>query len=148
MQQLGEFIVNHWDLFLALAIILAFMFGGAFSSRLRGFRSIDPLEAVRLINHEDGLLLDVREDSEYQGGHVNDSLHIPLRSLGQRVNDLAKYREKPIIVACQSGMRSSQACGVLRKEGFETVYNLKGGVMAWQNAGMPLAKGGKRKKRK
>ncbi len=148
MQKLFEFVVNHWDLFLALAIILAMMFGGGLSRRLKGYKEVETLDAVQLINHQDALLVDVREDSEYREGHVSGSLHIPLGSLDRRADELAKHRDKPIIVGCRSGHRSARGCAILRKHGFENVYNLKGGMMAWQNAGMPLSKPGKSKKRK
>jgi len=148
MPQYLEFAIKHWDLFLALVIILFMMFGGGLGSRLRGFKPIEPLEAVQLLNHGEPVLLDVREDNEYKDGHIIDALHIPLGKLDQRMVELEKFREKPIIVSCRSGHRSSSACAKLRKNGFETVYNLKGGVMAWQNAGLPLQKPTKVKKRK
>ena len=150
MAQYLEFVTNHWDLFLALAIILLMLMGGALGSRLRGYTQVEPVDAVRIFNHEDAVMLDVREDKEYAEGHILDSLHIPLGKLGDRLDELANMREKAIIVSCRSGHRSATACARLRKEGFETVYNLKGGVLAWQNAGLPLqkkkqAKGKKRK---
>ncbi len=140
MSQFLEFATNHWDLFAALAIILVMLMGGSLSSRLRGFTQIEPTDAVRLINHEEAVVVDVREEKEVAEGTILDSLHIPLGALGDRLNELANSREKPIIVSCRSGHRSATACARLRKEGFETVYNLKGGVLAWQNAGLPLQK--------
>ncbi len=148
MPQLLEFVINHWDLFLALAIILFMMFGGGLGSRLRGFQQITAPEAVLLLNHNDAVMLDVREDSEFKDGHIIDALHIPLGKLEARLGELENLREKSIIVSCRSGHRSSTACARLRKSGFETVYNLKGGVMAWQSAGLPLQKPTKGKKRK
>ena len=148
MPQLLEFVINHWDLFLALAIILFMMFSGGLGSRLRGYKQISAQEAVQLLNHDDALLLDVREDSEFKDGHIIDAMHIPLGKLDSRIDELEKFREKSIIVSCRSGHRSSAACARLRKGGYETVYNLKGGVMAWQSAGLPLQKPTKGKKRK
>jgi rhodanese-related sulfurtransferase len=148
MPRLLEFVINHWDLFLALAIILFMMFSGGLGSRLRGFKELNAQQAVQLLNHSNALMLDVREDSEYKDGHIIDALHIPLGKLGERMGELEKFREKSIIVSCRSGHRSSNACAKLRKSGFETVYNLKGGVMAWQSAGLPLQKPTKGKKRK
>ncbi len=151
MSQYLEFAINHWDLFAALAIILAMLMGSTLSSRLRGYTQVEPVDAVRLINHDDAVMLDVREDKEVAEGLILDSVHIPLGKLGDRLDELANLREKSIIVSCRSGHRSATACARLRKEGFETVYNLKGGVLAWQNAGLPLqkkkkqAKGKKRK---
>jgi len=148
MPQLLEFVTHHWDLFAALAIILFMLFSGGLGSRLRGFKEVEPLQAVQLLNHEDSVMLDVREDNEYKDGHIIDAMHIPLGKLDQRMVELEKFREKSIIVSCRSGHRSSNACAKLRKSGFETVYNLKGGVMAWQSAGLPLQKPTKGKKRK
>ncbi len=148
MQQFAEFVVNHWDLFLALAIILAVMFAGGISGRLRGFSTVDPMAAVQLINHSDAVILDVREQNEVNDGRVIDSVHIPLGALKSRMGELESYKQKPIIVGCRSGHRSSVACGQLRKQGYETVYNLKGGILAWQNAGLPLSRESKKDKKK
>ncbi len=148
MSQLLEFATNHWDLFAALAIILAMLAGNTLGSRLRGYKQLEPSDAVRVYNHEDAVMLDVREEKEFADGHILDSVHIPLGKLKERLGELENLREKSIIVSCRSGHRSAVACGQLRKEGFETVYNLKGGVMAWQNAGLPLQKNKKQAKGK
>lgn len=148
MSQLGEFVVNHWDLFLALAIILALLIGQPLSRRLRGFHEVDPQGAVGLMNREDAVLVDVREDKEYREGHVTGSMHIPLSGLDKNLDRLESLRNKPVILGCRSGHRSSKAAGMLRKQGFEQVYNLKGGMLAWENAGLPLSTGKSKKKRK
>lgn len=75
-----------------------------------------------------------------RGGHIINSVHIPLGTLNNRLNELEKYKSRPIIVGCRSGQRSAAACTTLKKQGFETVYNLSGGVMGWQNANLPLTK--------
>jgi len=129
-------------------LVLFMMFDPGIGSKLRGFKEIEPLAAVQMLNHENSIILDVREDSEYKDGHIIDAIHIPLGKLDQRMAELEKFREKSIIVNCRSGHRSSSACAKLRKSGFETIYNLKGGVMAWQSAGLPLQKPTKGKKRK
>ena len=148
MQQFGQFVVHHWDLFLALIVILGLLVGQGFMGRLRGYGEIDPLDAVRKINHEEAVLLDVREDKEYQQGHILDSVHIPLGTLASRLGELDKFKGRPIIIGCRSGSRSASACGKLRKSGFEDIYNLRGGVLAWESANLPLmTRQGKRKKR-
>ncbi len=148
MSQFIEFAIKHWDLFLALAIIIFMMFSGGLTSRLRGFTEISAAEAVQLINHQGAAMLDVREDKEFQDGHILDAIHIPLGKLAGRLGELEALKTQPLIISCRSGHRSATACGQLRKEGFESVYNLKGGVMAWHSAGLPLQKPGKKKKRK
>ena len=86
------------------------------------------------------VVLDVREDNEYLKGHIINSVHIPLSYLSNRIGELDKHKDKPIIVSCRSGQRSGQACAMLKKQGFENVYNLSGGMMAWQNDNLPVTK--------
>ncbi len=107
--------------------------------------SVSPAEATQLINREDAQLLDVREADEFAAGHLPDSINIPAAKLVERVGELEKFKDKPLIVCCASGMRSNKACGELKKQGFGKLYNLSGGVDAWVGAGYPIKKGGKKK---
>ena len=140
MAQFFEFAVNHWELFTILAIILALLFGTNLQSMLSGVEQITPVDAIQKINHEKAVVVDVREDKEFVEGHIINSVHIPLASVQQRLKELEKHKDAQIIVSCRSGARSNSACGTLRKNGFEKVYNLKGGVLAWSNANLPLSK--------
>jgi len=106
---------------------------------LRRGASVTPNEAVMLINHG-ALVLDVREDVEFAIGHIADARHIPLSQLASRCNELEKWKGKPVVVNCQSGMRSAKACAVLRKNGFAQVSNLAGGLAAWQSAKLPVTR--------
>jgi rhodanese-related sulfurtransferase len=102
--------------------------------------SVTPNEAVMLINHGNALVLDVREDVEFAMSHIADARHVPLSQLASRLNELNKWKNKPVVVNCQSGMRSAKACAVLRKNGFTQVSNLAGGLAAWQSAKLPVTK--------
>jgi len=140
MDQLLTFISNHWDLFTALIVIIALLFGSTFLDAMRGIKQIGPAETTKLINHEKAIVLDVREEKEFAGGHIINSLHIPMAKVKDRLAELEKHKASPIIVSCRSGARSNSICGLLRKNGFENVSNLKGGLIAWQNASMPVKK--------
>jgi len=140
MEQLLTFISNHWDLFTALVIIIALLFGSTFLDALRGIKQVGPAETTRLINHEKAIVVDVREDKEFADGHIINSIHIPMGKVKDQLSKLQKHKSSPIIVSCRSGARSSSICGLLRKNGFENVFNLKGGLVAWQNASMPVSK--------
>jgi rhodanese-related sulfurtransferase len=107
----------------------------------RGAKSVSPSEAVLLINRNQAIVLDVRDDAEFAAGHINDARHIPLAKLDERLAELQKFRDKPVIVHCQSGVRSSKAAAALRKHEFTQVYELDGGVNAWTQAKLPLVKG-------
>lgn len=140
MDQLITFVGNHWMLSAALVVILILLVNSYLGASMRGYQTTTPSEAIQLINRNDAIVLDVREDNEYLGGHIINSIHIPMSYLRDRIKELDKHKDKPIIVGCRSGHRSAHACSMLKKAGFETVYNLSGGVMAWQNANLPLVK--------
>jgi rhodanese-related sulfurtransferase len=105
-----------------------------------GRQSVDSTEAVMKINREDAIVVDVREDAEVAKGRIPKAKHIPLGQLASRLSELEKFKGKPIIVACRSGHRSAGACGILTKNGFENVYNLSGGMIAWEQANLPVEK--------
>ena len=68
-----------------------------------------------------------------------------MAKLADRVGELEKFKDKPIIICCATGMRSNKACSELKKHGFEKLHNLAGGVDAWVGAGYPIKKGSKNK---
>ena len=60
--------------------------------------------------------------------------------LTERIGEMERYREQPVVVMCSRGQRSAAACVMLKKEGFAKAYNLAGGIQAWKKAGLPLEK--------
>ena len=105
-----------------------------------GVPNLSPTDAVTLINRSNAIVLDVRDDSEFAGGHIAEALHIPLSSLNDRLAELKKYNNKHILVNCQRGMRSAKACAILHKAEFTQVNNLDGGLSAWVAAKLPVVK--------
>ncbi len=133
-----EFAGNHPVLvaaFLGTLALLLFLEGGR-----RGIKSVGPMEATRLNNHENAIFLDIRDDAEYRSGHIPGAIHIPLKQLPERARELDKYAGRPIIACCRTGNRSGGVAAILAKHGFETVYNLDGGITAWQSANLPVSK--------
>jgi rhodanese-related sulfurtransferase len=116
------------------------LFWSVFGNRIRGIQEADCLASLQLINHKNALVLDVREADEYQAGHVLNAKHIPLGKLSERLGELEKYRNQPIVVVCRSGKRSASACATLVKQGYTQAYNLAGGMMAWQKSNLPVEK--------
>lgn len=137
---MADFLLNN------LALVALFLASGALlvwpeiSRFAGGASSIGTLEATRLMNQAGTLVLDVRESDEFASGHLPKARHIPLKELEARLPELAKFKDKPVIVTCRSGARSGSACRALRKAGFTNVHNLKGGVPAWQQASLPVEK--------
>ena len=105
-----------------------------------GVPSLTAAEAVTLINRNNAVVLDVRDDAEFANGHIADAIHIPVADLESRLSELKKYKTKPVLVNCQRGARSAKACEILRKAEFTQVHNLQGGLDAWQQAKLPLVK--------
>ncbi|MFA9461432.1 rhodanese-like domain-containing protein [Thiohalorhabdus sp. Cl-TMA] len=137
-----EFLQENWLLVAGLGVMAVLLLKGPLTLRLGGVGSVDPAGAVRLINHDNARVVDVREDREWQQGHISGAVHAPLGQLSGRMDELEPIKESgaPVVVVCRSGTRSATAAVQLRKAGFPSVYNLSGGTMAWQQSGMPLEK--------
>ena len=137
MQQLIEFTMNHWILVSAFVLIAAYLLYGL----LQGDKgSVDPMGATEMINHQQAVVIDVRPSADYHKGHIINAISLPSNGFASQISTLNKHKDKPIIVACRSGAQSASACAQLRKAGFEQVYNLKGGILAWQSANLPITR--------
>ena len=101
---------------------------------------VSTLQATQMINREDALVLDVREPTEFDNGHLLGAKNLPLGSVEARAGELDKHKAKPVIVICGDGNRASKAATILREKGFANVVNLSGGLPAWQQAGLPVVK--------
>ncbi|MDQ5880111.1 MAG: hypothetical protein QG584_558 [Pseudomonadota bacterium] len=121
------------------SMLLATHFMGAAGSQ------VTTTEATTMINREDAQILDVRDVSEFSTGHLLGAMNIPVAKFADRAADLAKMKDKPIIVCCETGIRSGKAVKELKKLGFERVFGLDGGMAAWAKAGLPVTKKGERK---
>jgi len=130
---------NVWTIVIAV-MSGAMLLWSFFGNRVRGIKDVDIVEALQLINHSNALVLDVREEPEYQAGHILNAKWIPLGKLTERAGELERYREQAIVVVCRSGNRSAAACSMLGKQGFAQAVNMAGGVMAWQKSNLPLEK--------
>lgn len=135
--QIIEFIGNHWILFMMLGVILGLL---TYNLIVGDKGSVDPVAATAMINQRDATVIDVRPSADYAKGHIINSVNIPMNGLKKQTGALSKYKDRPIIVSCRSGSQSSSASQVLRKAGFPEVYNLKGGIMAWESANLPLTR--------
>ena len=107
---------------------------------LKKYRDVTPAEAVQLINRDDAVMLDVRESSELEAGRIRNARHLSASVLPKRLDELGKFKDKPIITFCANGLKAQKICQLLGKHGFAQIYSLKGGVTAWQQANLPLTK--------
>ena len=137
MNQVLEFIGNHPILVATFVILLALFIR---NETKRGGRSVTAQQLVELVNKENALVLDVRDKKDYDAGHIVEAVNIPFSALNNRVNELKKHRERPIVVACKMGQHSGTAGTILRKHGFANVSRLTGGVTEWRNQSLPVVK--------
>jgi len=140
MSPLVQFVQNNL-LLIAVAFISGAMLLWPLVRRSTGGPWVTPAEATHLINREDALVVDVRDPGEYSTGHILGAKNVPLARLEEGANELAKRKEKPLIVYCDTGTnRAAKAVSALKKQGFARVVNLNGGIGAWQQAGLPIEK--------
>ena len=126
------FVQNNWLLILVFVLSGAMLVWPLIQKRLSPGRDVGTLEATRLINSSNAVLLDIREAKEYEGRRLPRALHIPLSQLAGRGGELSRYKGKPVVVYCMVGNRSRTANTVLGRLGFTDVYNLRGGYKAWK----------------
>jgi rhodanese-related sulfurtransferase len=105
-----------------------------------GVTNINSTEAVVLMNRSKPLILDVRDAAEFAAGHIQGAKHIPMAELATRIKEIEKYKDKPVLVHCQKGMRAKGACSILKAQQFSQLNNLQGGLDAWIEAKLPLVK--------
>lgn len=139
MDQLIEFVGNNL-LLVGAALIVAAMLIHNIATDVGTKNNIDPHRATELINRQDALVVDVRPMADFNKGHIINARNIPMGSLEKQLAQLEKHKDKPVIVACRSGAQSAVAARQLRKHGFEGVHNLKGGILAWQSANLPVSR--------
>lgn len=139
MQQFIEFSLRHWELWLAFFVILILLLTFELHARLTGTLPLSVQEAIK-VNREDAIFLDVRDVISFKKGHIAESINIPFSELQAKLSELDSYRERPIIVNYSQGQSHHKIGRLLKNAGFAKCYHLKGGIMSWQNAALPIIK--------
>ncbi|MCP3671099.1 MAG: rhodanese-like domain-containing protein [Gammaproteobacteria bacterium] len=139
MEQLIEFAGNHLALVAALAVIL-FLFAQNIMADMGGKAAVTPQQATELINRKDAIVVDVRPIADFSKAHIINAINIPMSSFKNQLTQLEKHKGVPVIVSCRSGAQSSGARKILSDGGFDETYNLKGGIMAWESASLPVSR--------
>jgi rhodanese-related sulfurtransferase len=99
-------------------------------------RDIDVQTAAALRERPDVVILDVREQDEWDAGHIPGAVFMPMGQVPDRLSEIPK--DKTVIVQCRSGNRSDQVTTFLEQQGFTNILNMAGGINAWQSAGLPV----------
>ena len=137
MAQFTEFLINHWilsGLWLALVISLLYYLNA------KAGDALSLQQTVMLVNREHGVIVDIRDKKAFDGGHIVDAINIPSAKLKDRLAELNKFKEKPLVVVCQLGSQSGDAIKTLEENGFTSVSRMSGGMAEWQAQGLPAVK--------
>ncbi|WP_432743544.1 rhodanese-like domain-containing protein [Methylobacter sp. G7] len=146
MDRYLEFILNHYILSLALAVVTYLLIQELFDTAFKKFGAVSPLLAVAKMNDTDTLVIDVREPEEFLKSHIENSINTPLGNLSTHLPKLEIHKNKPVLIACQTGTRSASAGKILTKAGFEQVFVITGGMQAWEkDYKLPIKSTGKHK---
>lgn len=129
------FFIENWTLFLLAAVSGGLLLWPVLQGGSGG--SVGTAEAVRLINREKGVLIDVCEPSEFAAGHAVGARNIPLGAISGS-KELPSNKALPLVLMCASGARAGRAAGLLRKAGYEKATVVSGGMKAWRDAGLPV----------
>lgn len=125
-------------LILAVAATSGFMLLLPMIMKAGGNKAVDVQEAVRLVNHSQGIFLDTRSPEQFKAGTVPQARNIPAADLATKMASLPK--DKPIIVVCDQGSSASRTASTLQKAGYTQAVVLEGGLRGWLKEGMPLSK--------
>jgi rhodanese-related sulfurtransferase len=135
-----EFLSQHILLVALIAVSGGMLVWPLFNGAAAGAKQIGTLEATRLINGGDAVIVDVRESSEFASGRIPKSKNFPFADLSKRLSELDKFKSRPVVVTCASGSRSAGAIRMLKAAGFGDLYLLRGGLAAWREASLPVEK--------
>jgi len=139
MGHVGQFIINHWGLWVLLISILAIiLINENVVERMRA-KEVSPQEAVELLNEDKAIIIDLRDKDTWRGGHIINAIHARDEDFEQ--NRMDKYKAKTLILVCTKGMQAATLARKLKTRGFTDPLVLAGGITAWQNADLPLVKG-------
>ena len=132
-----EFLAQQWILVAALLAVVGML---VLHETRKSGPSLSPQQAINLVNAEQGVFLDLREGGDFKQGHIADALHIPAGKLADRMGELDKYRERPIVLVCKMGQQAGVAGKQLRGAGFPKVYKMAGGMLEWGNLQLPTVR--------
>jgi rhodanese-related sulfurtransferase len=138
MEHLPEFISNHVFLCGGLVAVLVMLIKAELDHQTGKAFQLNPLNAIRMMNDGNTLLIDVRESTEYGRGHIKNATNVPLSSLSEKLEGFLQYKDKSVLAYCASGAVSGRACKTLKHAGFANVHNIEGGLSAWQDAKLPV----------
>tara|TARA_B110000879_G_C11054222_1_gene464069 strand:- start:67 stop:504 length:438 start_codon:yes stop_codon:yes gene_type:complete len=134
MEHLTEFVMNHALLSSAFGGVLLLTLFNEWQQNLLGANGLDPAQVIQCINRKNPVLLDLREKEPFDKGHIINS-KLTSKDVA---NSLKQNKKNEFIIICENGTKSSTFSASFKKEGFDNVSILKGGIQAWTEENLPL----------
>ena len=138
MQEFLQFVIQHWLLWVGLIVVVLLILRMEMSPTVGGVRLLTPQQITDYINHKQAVVLDIRDKSAFDEGHISGAIHFSAAEVEKQVKKIQKYKKKPIIVMCINDQHSPKLASKRVKHGFEQVFSSKGGVNTWRKASLPL----------
>jgi rhodanese-related sulfurtransferase len=129
-----EFLAQEWLLTTALLAVIVMLI--MHESRKSG-PSLSPQQAINLVNAQEGVFVDLRDSGEFSKGHIMGAVNIPATKLPERMVELEKYKDKPVVLVCKMGQQASTAGKQLKAANYSQVNKMTGGMMEWGNLQLP-----------
>ncbi len=139
--ELSLFLIQHWPLAAAFIIALFIWIGFEFRLSFSGIPQLNPSDATLFMNRRDVFIVDVRDFTSYEKGHITQAINIPIVDLNKGNGKLDAHKERPILLVCAQGNQALAAANTLKKQGFGELSILKGGMSAWLQESLPIVKG-------
>ena len=137
MELILRFIIEQWILVLALFICITMLIR---NENQKSGPALSPQQAIKIVNQENGIFLDVRDLREFKDGHIVAAINIPFNKLSEQLSQIEKYKDQPIIVVCKMGHQSGAGCKQLKLQGFQRIFKMTGGMFEWENLQLPIVK--------
>ncbi|WP_111657993.1 rhodanese-like domain-containing protein [Isoalcanivorax indicus] len=137
MDRIFEFAANHYLLVSAFFLLWTAFF---FTESRRGSRPLSPQAATNMVNRQDAVIVDLRDEDDFRKGHIAGSVNVPYGKINDRVSELKGYQDKPVILVCNMGSHASIAGRALKQHGFSDLYRMRGGIQGWRNDNLPVVR--------
>lgn len=137
MDRFLEFAVNHY---LLVGTFVALLIAWIVTEMARGGQSVSPQGLSALVNQQNARVIDIRDPAEFKTGHITGSDNIPYSRISERLEELKKEPDRPIVIICNIGQTAGAAGSQLKAAGLSQVYKLEGGISNWKSQSLPLVK--------
>jgi rhodanese-related sulfurtransferase len=141
MDQFFQFVINHWELWLLLLVIIVLLVVNEYINKALGVPQLSSNEVINLMNRQNAVVVDIRDHTAFSSGHIANAINIPRTEIMQALEKLHKFKTKPLVLTCAQGQQVVSIAKKLKRAGVENLNILKGGMAAWSSADLPVKKG-------